>query len=171
MKAKVEGTLTFDTVVIDTVDRWIDLANEEVISKSKAKYRQIEIDSIGDVPNGAGWYKATELISSYLNKLEKLGVCVVLIGHLSAKEIKDRTQSYHRETISIGGKMGESLLHWSDHTIFMEGIRQGDRIRRIIHTKPTQTREGKSRDGAIPTGMELGEDMVENYKKLRGLFE
>lgn len=173
MQAAQAGTMPYDTIVMDTVDRWIDYANEEVIARGKAKFSKVasDINTIGDIPNGAGWYMATELIGNYLGKLEKLGCAVVLIGHLATKEVKPAAgQSYHRETISIGGKMGEGLLAWSDHTLMLEGQRYGDQIKRTLRTRPTQTKEGKSRGDIVPDGMAWTGTIVENYQALRALF-
>jgi hypothetical protein len=165
-----KGEFPYDTIVIDTVDRWVNLANEQVINLGRQKFKNIEINSVGDLPNGQGWFMATNLVMTYLAKLEALPAATVLIGHHNLKTIKESTREYCKNTISIGGQTGTQLLHWSDHTLFIDGKMIGDTISRKVYTKPSQIREGKSRGGIVPDGWTWVEDMEENYKKLRGAF-
>ena len=91
-KAQQAGKFPYDTLVIDTLDRMIDLANEYVIDRAKEKYKSDiaeKIESIGDIPNGAGWFQATNLIRITLEKL------------------KEGTREYTHATINIGGQMGD----------------------------------------------------------------
>lgn len=169
-KAAQGGQFPYDTVVIDTADRWVQCATEEVINRGLAKFKAVDINSIGDIPNGAGWNWLTNLTSVYMAKLEQLPAAIVFIAHLNTKEIKTRTQTYHRETISIGGKTGETILAWADHVLFVEAEQRGDSIKRTIRTRPAQTREGKSREGIVPDGVQWGENSKENYQQLRRLF-
>jgi len=169
---KALGTEAFrwDTLVIDTVDNWVNMANEKVISDGREKFSKMEINGIGDIPNGAGWFQATNLVATYLRKLAALPMAVVLIGHHNQKKVKELSREYDKSTISIGGNMGIQLLHWSDHTLYIEGKMVGDNLKRKVWTLPSQLREGKSRGGIVPNGMEWDDDMGVNYKKIRGLF-
>lgn len=171
IKALQDGNLRWDTLVIDTVDNWVDMANEKVVQDGKAKFSKAEINGVGDIPNGAGWFQATNLISTYLRKLASLPMAIVLIGHHNQKKIKEPTREYDKSTISIGGNMGIQLLHWSDHTLYIEGKMVGDNLKRKVFTLPSQIREGKSRGGIVPDGWTWEDDMGLNYSKLRGLFD
>lgn len=160
----------WDTVVIDTVDNWVNMANEHVIQMGREKFSKMEINGIGDIPNGAGWFQATNLVATYLRKLEALPAAMVLVGHHNQKKIKEGSREYDKSTISIGGNMGIQLLHWSDHTLYIEGKMVGDNLKRKVWTQPSQLREGKSRGAVVPNGWEWEENMNNNYKKLRELF-
>jgi len=160
----------YDTIVIDTVDNWVNMANEKVVSDAREKFSKVEINGVGDVPNGAGWSMSTNLISTYLRKLSALPAAIVLIGHHNQKRVKEPTREYDKSTISIGGNTGNALLHWSDHTLYIEGKMVGDTLKRKVYTLPSQLREGKSRGGIVPNGLEWGDNMQENYSKFRGLF-
>lgn len=175
-EAAAKNEFPYDTIVIDTVDKWIDRANEEVIDRAKIKFAKaveqgLEINSIGDIPNGAGWAWATDLIDTYLDKLNKFPCAVVLVGHVDNKKVKGPNSDYDRASITIGGKMGTGLLHWSDHTMHIQTIPSGNSMRRYVRTKPTQSIEAKSRGGAIPDLWEWEENMKTNYSKLRKLFQ
>ena len=172
LKASADaGTFSYSVIVVDTVDRLIDLAQEEVVSRAKEFYKKIEINTIGDIPNGAGWYKQKEMVMGFFNKLELLPCAVAYIAHLDIKRIKDTTAEYDKATISIGGQLGDDLLAYTDHTLHLESHRIGDKLQRIIYTLPTQSREAKSRGSMIPNGMKWGENMAENYKQFRQLFK
>lgn len=164
------GKFRWDTIVIDTVDNWVNMANEKVVNDAREKFSKVEINGIGDVPNGAGWSMATNLIATYLRKLDAMPAAIVLVGHHNQKRVKEPTREYDKSTISIGGNTGNALLHWSDHTLYIEGKMVGDSLKRKVYTLPSQLREGKSRGGIIPNGWEWTDNMEENYKKMRGLF-
>jgi hypothetical protein len=170
-KANEDGKFPYSVIVIDTLDRLIDYAQEEVISRAKDFYKKVEINTIGDIPNGSGWYKQKEMVMNFLTKLEALPCAVAYIAHLDIKRIKEITAEYDKATISIGGSLGDDILAWSDHTLNIEAHRVGDKMQRVVYTIPTQSREAKSRGGMIPSGLKWSEDAKENYKAFRGLFK
>lgn len=170
-KASDDGKFPYSLVVVDTMDRLVDYAQEEVIDKAKEFYKKIEINNIGDIPNGAGWYKMKEIVNAFLSKLELLPCAIAYVSHLSVKRIKDTNMEYDKATISIGGQLGEDLIAWADHILNVEAHLRGDKLIRKIWTKPTQSREAKSRGGIIPDGTLWGEDMKENYNQFRKLFK
>lgn len=165
------GSFPYSIIVIDTVDRLVDLAQEETVNRAKEFYKKIEINTIGDIPNGAGWYKQKEMVMGFFNKLELLPCAIAFIAHSDIKRIKDTTAEYDKVTISIGGQLGDDLLAFTDHTLNIEAHRFGDKLQRIVYTMPSQSREAKSRGSMIPNGMKWSDNMAENYKAFRGLFK
>lgn len=165
------GKFPYDLIVIDTVDRLVDFAQEEVVNRAKEFYKKIDINVISDIPNGAGWYKLKEMTMGFFNKLELLPCAVACVAHSDIKRIKEPTAEFDKNTISIGGQLGDDILAWSDHTVNIEAHMMGDRLQRIVHTMPTQSREAKSRGSMIPDNMKWGDSMVDNYKAFRGLFK
>lgn len=170
-KSQDEGKFKYDLVTVDTMDRLVDLAQEEVVEKAKEFYKKIEINTIGDIPQGGGWYKCKEMVNALLTKLELLPCAIAYIAHLSIKHIKETNMDYDKSTISIGGQLGEDLIAWADHILNVEAHLRGDKLLRKVWTKPTQSREAKSRGSVIPDGMLWGEDMKENYNNFRKLFK
>jgi len=169
-KSFQDNKLQYSVIVIDTIDRLIDYAQEEVIERAKEFYKKIEINTVGDIPNGMGWFKTKEIVNTFLTKLELLPSAVAYVSHLSIKRITDGSLSFDKSTISVGGQLGEDLLAWSDHTLHIETHLMGDKLIRKVWTKPTQSREAKSRGSVIPDGWKWTDDMKENYKYFRGLF-
>ena len=168
-----DGNFPYDVVIVDTVDRILACVESEVMSWAKGKYSKgSEYGGIGDIPEGAGWYQRENYMNKFLKVLETLPCAVAIIGHLDEKEIKeDGMKSYHKATISIGGKVGCNILSWSDHTLHVKGIMQGDTLKRTVYTKPTKSREAKSRGGVIKDGWIWDEDDAVNFKKLREQFD
>lgn len=172
LKAHQAKQFPYDTIVIDTVDNFIDCANTEVVSRGRNKFKAADVNVIGDIPNGAGWAWSTELVDNALAKLEELPACIVLIGHLDNKEIKQPNNvSIHKQTISIGGKTGRSLVAWADHLINLESTFKSQELVRKVRTRPTATLDAGSRGNVIPDGWIWDSDNEVNYKKLRGLFK
>lgn len=161
----------YSIIVFDTIDRVITCVNEEIIGRAKSFYKNVEINTIGDIPNGAGWFKSRELMMNILNKFDQLPCAIAYVGHLSTKRVKDIAGEYDRNTISVGGQLGEELLAWTDHTLYVEALIKGDRLYRTVWTKPTQSKEAKSRGGVIPDGWTWDGDMKKNYKYFREFFE
>jgi len=172
IQANEKGEFPYDTIVIDTIDRLKDCGDQEAVARGKEKYAKLadSIHGIGDIPNGTGWMWSTQLIDLALSKLESLPCALVYIGHLATKEVKGPTSSYHRQTISIGGKTGEILCAWPDHFLSIEAELKGDKTVRKVRTMPTATVEAKSRGGIIMDGWLWDENSKVNYDKLRSKF-
>lgn len=161
----------YDIVVIDTIDKVINYAEAEVIEWANGYFKK-EVHSIRDVPEGAGWDRRKKHVKRFLDGLEMLPCAKAYIGHVEVKEIKDMVLGkYSKKTISIGGKMGGDLLAWTDHTLHVEALMVGEELKRTVYTKPTQSREAKSRGGIVPDGVVWGNDSGENYRKFRELFD
>jgi len=168
--AATKKDFPYDTVVIDTIDKLVDYAQAEVVMRGKEKFKNLEINTVGDLPNGQGWYQVTNLMENALSKLEELPCAVCYIGHLDNKEIKEPTRSIHKQTISVGGKLGGMLVAWADHFLNIEAQYSGSDLRRKVRTLPTQTLDAKSRGGVVPDGWVWDAKSQINYDKLRGLF-
>lgn len=170
--AQQKGNFPYTIIVIDTIDRLVDLAEEEIISKGKDFYKNIanEINSIGDIPNGGGWNKTRELVMNFFNKLESFNCAIAFIGHLSTKRIEEGVRKYDRNTISLWKGIGEDMLAWADAILHIETQMIGNRIVRTVYTCPTQSREAKSRGAVVPDGIKWTDDAKENWTEFRKLF-
>ena len=168
-----DGKLPYDTIIIDTIDKLVDLAQAEVVDRGRTKFSKISelINTVGDIPNGAGWAWCQELVENYLTQLEQLGCAIVYVGHLENKEIKEQTQSYHKQTISIGGKMGGMLVAWPDHLLNVSAKFQGNELKRSVKTVPAATLDAKSRGGMVKDGWQWPKNTEDAWKEFRAWFE
>ena len=172
-KAYQANKFPYDTLVIDTLDRMLDLGNEYIVDRAKEKYKADvadKIETIGDIPNGAGWYNATSLIRITLSKMKAFPAALVLIGHTKQEKLKDGTREYTKQTINIGGQMGAVLLGWPDHTLHWKSREVGDKLERNIRTKPSEALEAGSRGNIVPDGFRIDGEMKVAYGKFRALF-
>ena len=166
------GVFPYSLLVFDTVDRLLDLAEEEVLSRARDFYKNIanQINSISDIPNGGGWSKTRELVMGAINKFEEFPCAIALISHISTKRIEEGARKYDKHTISLWSSMGNDILAWADHTLHIEAHMIGDKLTRTVYTIPTQSREAGSRGGIVPNGWAWTANAKENYTKLRQLF-
>lgn len=171
IKASNAGKFPYDTLIIDTIDKFVDLAQQEAIERGRNKFKAIEVNTIGDIPNGAGWAWSQDLVENALGKLEELPCAVVYVGHLELKEVKEPTRSINKQTISIGGKMGGMLTAWPDHLLNVSASYIGNELRRVVRTLPSQTIEAKSREGMVKDGWQWSINDEENWKQFRGMFQ
>lgn len=173
-----DGKFPYDTGVIDTYDRMVDMASEQVVELAKKRYAKavdkgLEINVIGDVPEGVGWDMRTQLVSNAVNKLADLPWALVLISHVNTREITDGQRKINKDTISVGGQTGTKIIHWADHTLHVKASMNGSEIVRVIRTKPMDVLEAGSRGNVVPDGfrMENGEKERESYLRFRQLFD
>lgn len=173
-EAESKGDFPYNVIVIDPIDKILTYAEEEIIARAKEFYSKManDINTIGDIPNGAGWAKTTNLVMNFINKLEQLPCAIVLISHIQTKRIEETGgRKYDRHTISLWKGVGADILAWADHILHIEATMIGDKLKRIVYTKPTQSREAKSRGGIVPDGWKWEDDMGGNYKRFRSLFK
>lgn len=172
LEAQRAGKFIYDTIIIDTIDRFCDYASDVVVDRGRQKFKSADINVVGDIPNGAGWAWGTDLVMNALGKLEALPAHIVYIGHLDRKEIKKPNQvSVHLQTISIGGKTGRELAAWPDHLLNIEANMVGNNIKRVVRTLPSATIEAKSRGGMVKDGWVWDEDSKKNWEHFRSLFK
>jgi hypothetical protein len=172
-EAQTKGNFPYTMIVIDTIDRLVDLAEEEIVSKAKDFYKNIadQINGIGDIPNGAGWSKTRELIMNFFNKIEQFDCAIAFVGHLSTKRIEEGVRKYDKNTISLWSSMGNDVLAWADCILHIEAHLVGDKLIRTVYSKPTQSREAKSRGAVVPDGMKWTDNDKENWNNFRKLYK
>ena len=170
-----EGTFPYKTLVIDTADRWLALAEEEVISRAKEKYNPTvaaKIFTIGDVPEGAGWSQTTKLVMMALDKLDQFPAAIVLVAHVKQVKVEEPTQKYDKETISLWGGVGSSILGWVKHTLHIQAMYTGDTLQRWTRTLPSKGLESKSHGGIVPDKFKWSTaDLKAEWQQFRNLFD
>lgn len=173
-EANVAGKFPYSTIVIDTADRWLAQAEEEVISRAKEKYKSSadKIFTIGDVPEGNGWSTTTKTIMLALDKLDQFPAAVVLIAHVKNVKVEEPTQKYDKETVSLWGGVGSNVLGFVKHTLHIQAMYTGDTLVRTVRTRPSKGLESKSHGGIVPDRMEWkSADLSAEFKTFRALFE
>lgn len=174
MKAKnMLGALPFDIVVLDTGDRFVDLVNDDVISRARERFTKIEINSIGEIPEGVGWFMATTQVKQYLKQLEDLEIGVAIIFHVAQDERDDELtgKKYKKDQIGIGGKTGMALAGWPDHIMHVRAAYIGDQLVRKVVMRGSKTIQAGSRLKSMPPELRWVDDDQKNFDEFRKLFD
>jgi len=174
-KAHMAGEYPYDTIVIDTIDNLVSIAEQDVVEFVKGRFPDKAglINSLFDYPGASksgnpAWGWRTDRVFKVLNALDALPSCTVFVGHLGTKEVDLPTSKISRETITIGGQLGAKLVHWPDHFLNITG--GYTTTKRTVRTIPTATIEAKSRGGIVKDGWIWSENLQDDYRKFRGLF-
>lgn len=170
--ANESGKFPYETIIVDTADKMVDRAAEYVVEQAQGFYKKVTVESVGDIPEGKGWYLMKKCVEMALDKLVMFPAAIVLISHVKTVEVTDPSGSkVNKDTISIGGQTGTSLLHWADHTLHCRAKYTGEKLYRMIRTKPTESIDAGSRGNVIEDGFEITEPMDKCYKRFRALFD
>ncbi len=79
------------TIVVDTYDGWIKLAEREAIRLWNRDHQDKRADSIDSAWNGfqKGQSKAFELMFDIMTRMRKIGISMPIIGHVKNRELTD----------------------------------------------------------------------------------
>lgn len=164
------GVWVYDTIVIDTGDRLLDYITEDVLDLARAKYTKADINGIGDIPEGNGWFMLKTKVNLFLKQLEELPCAVVLIFHVTTDQREDQAGKFTIETINVGGKSGKAILAWADHTLHIRSMQVGDKSMRKMLTRGTRNIEAGNRAGLAPEII-WKEDDKANFEAFRANFK
>lgn len=173
LAAATAGTFPYDTIVVDTLDKYISAAENDTVKWGRSKFTKSDIKTIGDVPEGQGWNRTKSAIMGGLENLAKLPAALVLITHPKTIKIEEPTAKYDKETICAWGQLAPTVLGWMHHNLHIEArYGQGGALRRTVRTVPSKNMEAKSHGGIIPDGLEWKTaDLAAEYAHLRSLFD
>lgn len=159
------------TIIVDTGDRLLDFANEHVVQIAQERYKSREINGIGEIPEGVGWFMLKQLMNNFLGKFEKLPCAKAMIFHLTTDEREDESgKKYKIDTINLGGKTGKAMMAWYDHIMHIKSQFVGEQLARTIICKPSKTVEAGSRGQMLPEKIQWTNDSKANWIKFRAFF-
>jgi hypothetical protein len=172
MRAKTTGVLPFDTIVIDTGDRMIDCIHENVLEMGREKFPKNQIEAIGDIPEGIGWFWASTKLKQLLKQFEELDCAIVIICHIAQDEREDELtkKKYKKDTIAIGGKTGKAISGWADHILHVRSAYVGDILARQMVTRGSKLVEAGSRLKEMAPVIQWVDDDAKNFTSFRNLF-
>lgn len=147
----------FHTVVIDVVDKLIELAETQICQANKVQF-------IKDMAYGAGYTAVKRLIMSDLEKIIKHGLGLTLITHAKEKEFKQESIAYTAMGTSLSKSYEEQILGLCDLILYCYIDTNG---KRTIRTKPSKyVLCAGDRSTKLPEKMEMDAKLViETLKK------
>lgn len=163
------GTHSFQTVVIDTLDRLESLLWKDLLAKD-TKYKPKSIEEYGG-GYGKGYVAALDEWRAFALKMDRLrherGMTVLLLAHSHIKAFKGpMTDSYDRYTMRMNEKAAGFLKEWCDvvgfachedsvSTMFTdEKLRGVSTGRRLLKFKREAAHDAKTRY-ALPDQIEM----------------
>jgi hypothetical protein len=164
-------------IVADTYDGWIKLAEKEAIRLWNKDHADKKADSIDSSWNGfqRGQSKAFELMFDIMVRLRKVGVSMIIIGHVKNKELTDIATGTTYQTLTsdvekvyfnlLKKKMHFIGLAFYDRTIITEKTGKKNIVTKKDETRnrvTDETRKIKFRDDnmALDSGSRFA-DIVE----------
>ncbi|MCE5220224.1 MAG: ATP-binding protein [Clostridium sp.] len=142
-------------IVADTYDGWIKIAEEEAIRLWNKDHADKKADSIDSAWNGfqKGQKKAFELIFDIMVRLDKIGVKMIIIGHVKNKELTDIATGNTYQTLTsdveriyfnlLKKKMHFLGLAYYDRTIITEKTGKKNIVTKKDETKNIITEEAR----------------------------
>jgi len=175
LKANAAGLFKWDTLVFDHGQKVMDFIGDHVVALGREKFANSEINEIGDIGKGTGWYWYKNAIKMLLTRLDPLPCAKVFIMHVHTEEKndnpKDKSKSYRREIVSLSEKLGGSLREWADSIFQIKSGYVGDNmLARSLVTRGSKVLEAGSRSKSLPESISFSSDESVNYKKLRSYF-
>lgn len=148
-------------IVIDTYDGWIKLAESEAIRKWNVDHPDKRADSIDAAWNGfqKGQSKAFEYMFDIITRMRRIGVAVIIIGHVKNRELTDIATGTTYQTLTsdvekvyfnlLKKKMHFLGLAYYDRTIITEKTGKKNVVTKkdiTVNKISEQTRKIKFRD-------------------------
>lgn len=164
-------------IIADTYDGWIKLAEKEAIRLWNKEHPDKKADSIDASWNGfqKGQAKAFELMFDILKRLKKIGISMIIIGHVKNRDVTDIASGTTYQTLTsdvekvyfnlLKKKMHFIGLAYYDRTIITEKTGKRNIVTKKEETRNRlidETRKIKFRDDnmAIDSGSRFA-DIVE----------
>lgn len=155
------ATCPFQNIIIDTVDNLSDMCMEFVCAN-------LGIKDLTDADWGKGFAAFTREFKKQVNRLVRLGLGVGFISHAEERSVKadSITNPYAPAKADDKGNLDitvptmekrvrKYILGLVDMILYMAVRGQGQKIERVIYTKPTLTFEAGDRTGRLPECLPL----------------
>ena len=142
-------------IVADTYDGWIKLAEKEAIRLWNKDHSDKKADSIDSAWNGfqKGQAKAFELIFDIVVRLRKIGISMIIIGHVKNRELTDIATGTTYQTLTsdvekvyfnlLKKKMHFIGLAYYDRTIITEKTGKKNIVTKKDETRNKLTEESR----------------------------
>lgn len=176
LQAHKAGVFPWETLVIDPGSKVMDYIGEYVINLGKEKFPNSEINEIGDIGKGTGWFWYKGAVKAFLARLDPLPCAKVFVLHVHTEERndnpKDKTRAYKKEIISLSEKLGGPIREWADTIAQVKTGYVGDNLMaRQLVTRGSKVLEAGTRSKKLPSTLTWGEDDLKNYQAFRAYFD
>ena len=149
---------SFRTLVIDTIDRFVEIVQDGVCRKLGARHP-------ADLGYGRGWYEVRRAVMEWLLKFGDLGRTLVLISH-ARERIDETAQRPPRITPNLSNSLSEAILSWCDVILYCQVDKDGDgKPTHRINSQGSSILMAGSRFPQLVGEFEMGFDSIERCFK------
>jgi hypothetical protein len=176
LAANKAGLFPWDTLAIDPGSRLMDFMGDHVVELGRQKFSNSEINEIGDIGKGTGWYWYKNLVKTTLARLDPLPCAKIIVLHVHTEEKsdnpKDKTRTYKREIISLSEKLGGPIREWADHILQVKSGYVGENMMaRSLVSRGSKILEAGTRSKKLPESLSWGSDDAKNWAEFRKHFD
>ena len=176
LKAHRAGIFPWETLIFDPGQRLMDMIGEHIIDIGKNKFPNSDINEIGDIGKGTGWFWYKNAVKMLLNRIDPLPAAKIIVLHVFTEEKndnpKDKTKTYKREIISLSEKLGGPIREWADHILQVKSGYVGDNMTaRALVTRGSKVLEAGTRSKKLPESIAWTSDDLKNYQAFRAYFD
>ena len=176
LAAQKAGLFKWDTLVIDPGGRMMDILGDRTIDLGHQKFPNSDINEIGDIGKGTGWYWYKNLVKTTLGRLDQLPCAQIIVLHVYTEEKsdnpKDKTKTYKREIISLSEKLGGPIREWADHILQVKSGYVGDNMTaRSLVIRGSKLLEAGTRSKKLPESISWTSDDTKNWQTFRSYFD
>lgn len=166
---KYAGIGPFQVVVIDTIDKIVEYANDATLSK-------FNIKDLGDLGYGKGWKYMRSLVRDSIQQLKAAGYSLVFVSHAEEKTVSVEDSSNPVAAANADVETGEftsmsptipdkamrkDIPAMSNMILYADILRNGERV---LHTQPTAHFHAGDHSNRLPDMVPLNwEQFVEAY--------
>lgn len=142
---------SYKTVVFDTIDKIVEVIENEVCIRNK-------VQAMKDIAYGAGQVASRKMLFAEFDKLRNAGIGIVMTTHQKEKEFKTEAISWTAMGTSLGKSYEEAILGYCD--LILYSYKNSADVR-MIRTQPNKYIQcAGDRTGKLPATMELNAKKV-----------
>ena len=161
------GNHSFQTIIIDTVDRLYQIVRDYVMKKNNIQHES-------ELEWGKGWEFVSKTFSTVFYNFTNLPMGVVIISHAEQKEEKTRIGKEVKIYPTLPKKARDLIVNFVDNILYFDTVDTVDsegkpQTMRVIRTKPSQAYEAGSRIGDLPDDIPLNYE--EYMKAIKGALK
>jgi hypothetical protein len=154
----------------------MDFMGDRTIELGRQKFPNSDINEIGDIGKGTGWFWYKNLVKATLNRLDPLPCAKIIVLHVHTEEKsdnpKDKTKTYKREILSMSEKLGGPIREWADTIAMVKAGYVGENMMaRSLVFRGSKILEAGTRSKKLPEALAWGNDDLANWTKFRSLFD
>lgn len=162
----------FKTIVCDTVDEMLKLCSAYVCQQKGVQHPS-------EMKQGAGYGLVYAAFETTLKAFTKLGYGVVLIGHSQEKEFESGGLSWVRTVPTVSEGARKFLVGLCDIIMLyrpkVEEFDAGDgkvgqRVKRVLLTKPHSAYDAGDRTGLLPAEIDMGNTAEDGWAALSAAY-